>query len=399
MQRIDKMNIKNKFLFVLPMLLLITGCDLGEKQEYETSDAELIQMIIESDKVDIDILELPEQSRTFLDNEIEYEAVGTRYASELGYEVERIGNGHKSGHRGDAYFNLEGRKLDPNDWGRKGRGFGIEKEDWQCFTLVFPISFELPDGSSVTVDVDDEESWAEIKSWYDANPDSDQRPTMQFPVVIFFDEESMTIDNQEEMRTAYEECYSERKGEWSRDDESGEACFELVYPITFTMPDGSSMTVQDDEDGWSDLKNWYDENEGYEEVRPEMQYPVDITYTTEEGTSTTVTISNEEEMVTAKLDCRGEGEESDVDDQERECFEYVLPVTFVMPDGSTITVEDEDGWYSLRRWYEQNGESEEEPGIQYPVDIMQDTEQGSLTFTINSDEEMEEAYANCSDES
>ena len=399
MQRIDKMNIKNKFLFVLPILLLITGCDLGEKQEYETSDAELIQMIIDSDKVDIDILELPEQSRTFLDNEIEYEAVGTRYASELGYEVERIGNGHKSGHRGDAYFNLEGRKLDPNDWGRKGRGFGIEKEDWQCFTLVFPISFELPDGSSVTVDVDDEESWAEIKSWYDANPDSDQRPTMQFPVVIFFDEESMTIDNQEEMRTAYEECYSERKGEWSRDDESGEACFELVYPITFTMPDGSSMTVQDDEDGWSDLKNWYDENEGYEEIRPEMQYPVDITYSTEEGTSTTVTISNEEEMVTAKLDCRGEAEESDGDDQERECFEYVLPVTFIMPDGSIITIEDEDGWYSLRRWYEQNGESEEEPGIQYPVDIMQETEQGSLTFTINSDQEMEEAYANCSDES
>ena len=154
MQRIDKMNIKNRFLFVLPILLLITGCDLGEKQEYETSDAELIQMIIDSEKVDIDISELPEQSRTFLDNEIEYEAVGTRYASELGYEVERIGNGHKSGHRGDAYFNLEGRKLDPNDWGRKGRGFGIEKEDWQSFTLVFPISFELPDGSSVTVDVD-----------------------------------------------------------------------------------------------------------------------------------------------------------------------------------------------------------------------------------------------------
>jgi len=34
------------------------------------------------------------------------------------------------------------------------------------------------------------------------------------------------------------------------------------------------------------------------------------------------------------------------------------------------------------------------------VDIMQETEQGSLTFTINSDEEMEEAYTeNCSDES
>ena len=397
MQRIYKMKIKYKFLFVLPILFLITGCDLGEKQEYETSDAELIQMIIESDKVDIDILELPEQSRTFLDNEREYEAVGTRYASELGYEVERIGNGHKSGHRGDAYFNLEGRKLDPNDWGRKGRGFGIEKEDWQCFTLVFPISFELPDGSSVTVDVDDEESWAEIKSWYDDNPDSDQKPTMQFPVVIFFDEESMTIDNQEEMRTAYQECYSERKGEWSRDDESGEACFELVYPITFTMPDGSSMTVQDDEDGWSDLKNWYDENEGYEEIRPEMQYPVDIILETEEGSST-VTINNEEEMASAKRECHAESEEDWDDGDERECFEYVLPVTFVMPDGSTITVEDEEGWYVLRVWYEENRGYEEEPTVQYPIDISQETEEGIVTVTLTSDEEMEEVYSNCPDD-
>ena len=45
---------------------MIAGCDLGEKQEYETPDAELIQMIIDADKVDIDISELPEQSLTYL---------------------------------------------------------------------------------------------------------------------------------------------------------------------------------------------------------------------------------------------------------------------------------------------------------------------------------------------
>ena len=45
---------KNKYLttFVLPLLLMIAGCDLGVKQEYEISDAELIQMIIDADKVD-----------------------------------------------------------------------------------------------------------------------------------------------------------------------------------------------------------------------------------------------------------------------------------------------------------------------------------------------------------
>ena len=389
---------KNKYLttFVLPLLLMIAGCDLGVKQEYEISDAELIQMIIDADKVDIDISELPEQSQTYLNNDGEYDELGSRYASQLGYEVERIGKGSKSGRRGDAYFNVEGRKLNPNDWGRKGRGFGSdEKEDWECFTLEFPVSFNMPDGSLVTVESDDEESWAEIKAWYETNRDSEEKPTMQFPVEILFDEESLVIENQEEMRSAYQECYPKRDGEWSRDGD--ETCFYLVFPVIYVMPDGSTISVtSDDEDGWSDLKDWYEENEDSED-KPELQYPVDIIVETEEGTST-VTINNQEEMAAAKRECHAEwGEDWDEDD-ERECFQYVLPVTFLMPDGSTITVEDEEGWYSLRVWYEDNRAYEEEPSIQYPIDISQETEEGSITVTLTSGEEMEEVYSECYDD-
>ena len=390
------MNNKYLTLFVVPLLLMIVGCDLGEKQEYETSDAELIQMIIDADKVDIDISELPEQSRTYLNNDREYDELGTRYASQLGYEVERIGKGSKSGRRGDAYFNVEGRKLNPNDWGKRGRGFGVgEKEDWECFTLIFPVSFNMPDGSLVTVEADDEESWAGIKAWYETNQDSEERPIMQFPVGILFDEESLVIDNQEEMRSAYQECYPKRDGEWSRDRD--ETCFYLVFPVTYVMPDGSTISVtSDDEDGWSDLKNWYEEN-GDSEDKPELQYPVDIIVETEEGSST-VTINGEEEMAATKRGCHTEWEEDWDEDDERDCFEYVLPVTFLMPDSSTITVEDEEGWYSLRVWYEDNRGYEEEPSIQYPITISQETEEGLITVTLTSGEEMEEVYSECYDD-
>ena len=388
----------NKYLttFVLPLLLMIAGCALGVKQEYETSDAELIQMIIDSDKVDIDISELPEQSQTYLSNDGEYDELGSRYASQLGYEVERIGKGSKSGRRGDVYFNVEGRKLNPNDWGKRGRGFGVgKKEDWECFTLEFPVSFNMPDGSLVTVEADDEESWAEIKTWYETNQDSEERPTMQFPVGILFDEESLVIENQEEMRSAYQECYPKRDGDWSRDRD--ETCFTLVFPVNYVMPDGSTISVtSDDEDGWSDLKDWYEENEDSED-KPELQYPVDIVVETEEGTST-VTINGEEEMAAAKRECHTEWEEDWDEDDERDCFEYVLPVTFLMPDGSTITVEDEEGWYSLRVWYEENRGYEEEPSIQYPIDISQETEEGLITVTLTSGEEMEEVYSECYDD-
>ena len=390
------MNNKYLTIFVLPLLLMIAGCDLGVKQEYETSDAELIQMIIDSDKVDIDISELPEQSQTYLSNDVEYDELGSRYASQLGYEVERIGKGSKSGRRGDVYFNVEGRKLNPNDWGKRGRGFGVgKKEDWECFTLEFPVSFNMPDGSLVTVEADDEENWAEIKTWYETNQDSEERPTMQFPIGILFDEESLVIESQEEMRSAYQECYPKRDGEWSRDRD--EACFYLVYPVTYVMPDGSTISVtSDDEDGWSDLKDWYEENEDSED-KPELQYPVDIVVETEEGSST-VTINGEEEMAAAKRECHTEWEEDWDEDDERDCFEYVLPVTFLMPDGSTITVEDEEGWYSLRVWYEENRGYEEEPSIQYPIDISQETEEGLITVTLTSGEEMEEVYSECYDD-
>ena len=49
------------------------------------------------------------------------------------------------------------------------------------------------------------------------------------------------------------------------------------------MPDGSTMEVTgDNEEGWSTLKAWYEDNTGYEEVMPELSYPVDIIFETEE---------------------------------------------------------------------------------------------------------------------
>ena len=288
-------------ILLLPIILVMSSCQFGPDDPDTISDAELIQLIIEANKIDIDLDELPSQSKTVVENEIEYDGIGASKASGLGYEVELAGRGHRSGHRNEVYFNLEGRKLDPNDWGRKGRHWDRDdgnKEDWKCFELVFPVAFDMPDGSTITVTSDDEDGWGEIKAWYEANPGAEERPALQYPVVIFFEEESITINSDEEMREAYGECYADRDG-WGRKRE----CFELVYPITFIMPDGSSITVEtDDEGSWDELKDWYDENEGYEEVRPELEYPVDIVYETDEG-DVTVTINNEEEMDAVREEC------------------------------------------------------------------------------------------------
>ncbi len=481
-------------LSVLGLLIMLVSCskNLGPT---ELSDAEIIQMIQTSDLEDILKSDLPSESQDIVNRDYyDYMDVATRKASGLGFEVALAGRGHRVGSRHEVYFNLNGRKLDPNDWGDKrgwdkdgyGREFG-DKEDWRCFDLVFPLTYNMPDGSSFTVESEEESNWIEIKDWYEENPELEEKPELQFPVVIFYDDQSTTLSSFEELRGAYARCEPRRSRDehkrnqkcfslvypvsykmpdgstmevlgddeegwsvlkaWYEDNsgyeevmpelsypvdivfesEGGEEfvtiiseeemqelkenckdewrfreCFSFVYPVTYTMPDGSTMEVTgNDEEGWDELKEWYENNTGYEEMMPELSYPVDIVFETEEDESV-ITLNSEEEMELAKRNCRedweeGEGEEDweEGEDNDRECFEMVLPVTFVMPDGSSITVSEEDDWFNVRRWYEENGDVEEEPSYQFPVDISYETESGNNTVTINNQEEMEVAEEEC----
>ena len=88
-------------------------------------------------------------------------------------------------------------------------GDGRDKD--KCFDFVYPISYMMPDGSTITVE--NEDDWGEIKDWYEANPDVKEKPELQYPVdIIFKDGTIKTINNEEEMKSAYEYC-------WGKDDD------------------------------------------------------------------------------------------------------------------------------------------------------------------------------------
>ena len=248
-------------LLILSLLVFLASCSKNLEPS-GLSDAEIIQLIQESDLMDVSMTDLPSRSQNVvIEDYFEYIDVASRKASGLGYEVALAGRGHRVGSRHEIYFNVGGRKLDPNDWGDKrgwnkdgyGREFDSEK-DWRCFELVFPITFNMPDGSSVTIESDEESSWDEIKSWYESNPDSEEKPEMQFPVVIFYDNDTYTLNSSDELRGAYSRCEPRRK----RDEHKrNRHCFSLVYPVIYTLPDGSTMEVtSDDEEGWSLRVSW-----------------------------------------------------------------------------------------------------------------------------------------------
>ena len=371
------------------ILLIVVSCQNGSTDPKGISDSELIQAIIDADKITIGVDNLPSNSRTVIEYDYtEYESESAKKAYGLGYEVNMAGKGHKVGSRCEVYFNLEGRRLDPygkngdkdkSDWDRDE-----DKGDWKCFDLVLPVTYVMPDRSTITVE--NENDWTAIRDWYEANPESEEKPELQFPVNVEFDDETITVNSAEELRELTQECW--------RDQSEERECFELVFPVTFIMPDGSTITVEtDDNAGWQEVKDWYDANPDSEE-RPTLQFPVDITYETEDG-DTTLTINNDEEMQYVKRRCWEEWGDDDSGEDE-ECYEFVLPISFTMPDGTTITVENEEGWLSLREWYMNNSESVEEPLLHYPVNIVLFDDEGEeTTVTINNEEEMNALEEEC----
>ena len=95
-----------------------------------------------------------------------------------------------------------------------------------------------------------------------------------------------------------------------------------------------------------------------------------------------VTIDNEEEMISAREDCR-ELEFDDVD----ECYEYSYPITYILPDDSTVEIassDDENAWGLIRRFYEENPEAEGEPILQFPIEIIF---QGDMVFVFETNAE------------
>ena len=279
----SKMHIKTSL--ILLSLLIFVGCENSMTKSDKMFDDQLMQDIIDAEKIDINMTDLPSLSRTVIDQDYnDYIEIDAKMASGLGYQVSMDGKGCKTGYHNEVYFNLEGRKLKS----KRDRG---DKDGFKCFELVLPATFVMPDGSTITVE--DENGYMAVRDWYANNSDSKEKPTLQYPVnIIYRDGDTQTINNNEEMGNTKADC---RK--WD-DDKKDWGCFRLVYPITFIMQDGSAISMIDKED-WMELKSWYEENPDIEE-KPALQYPVNIIY----RDGDTKTINNDEEMASAKEDCR-----------------------------------------------------------------------------------------------
>ena len=263
-----------KKIFSISLLFFAIGCNsliIKDDKNIETYDDELIMHIQNAtNKTEIGYNDLPINIISTIENSYNNKLfLSELIAYGLGYELTYSDTDETSFKK--IYFNLEGRKLISKK--------NYDKRDEKCFELVYPSTFIMPDESIITISSN--EDWQKIKDWYNANDDSEERPNLQYPVDIIYDDgNTVTINNEEEMTLIKNSCID---------------CMKLVYPVTFIMSDETTITVENNsEEGWGELKNWYEENPNIE-FDWNLQYPVDIQL--EDGTITTVNSLSEIELI------------------------------------------------------------------------------------------------------
>ncbi|MFK7773018.1 MAG: hypothetical protein AB8F94_12805 [Saprospiraceae bacterium] len=159
------------------------------------------------------------------------------------------------------------------------------EDDWnECFSFVYPFTVVLPDGTNTEVN-SDEELISAIDDWYDANPNSDDDPTLIYPVNVLLatDGSTLTINNEDELEDIFDACAEQIDND----------CFTINFPISIQFPDGEIVEINSIAEGDDLVEAWEDANPtSTEDV--EVIYPFDVTL--ENGTI--VTINSEDEFDT-----------------------------------------------------------------------------------------------------
>ena len=189
------------------------------------SDDELIDAIMNAEeKVQILETDLPLDAKNTMSNDIpdDFFDKGS-LASQLGYQINMRSFdffflGVKSD---DIFFNLSGRELFRTEGYKKsddkkddksdkdGKKNGKKDRKKNCFYLEYPVSLELPNGSTIKVN-DKKEAIESLKKWYKENPNVKEKASLVFPVSIYWvEKEEKTkydVESEIEMKELFTKC-------------------------------------------------------------------------------------------------------------------------------------------------------------------------------------------------
>ena len=289
-----------KLLLIFTLIFMVTACDDNMSYKQEMSDTQLIEAIIsDPNKFEIEEADVPSMSLYAIGEEYyDYMMYKAEISPEYGYQISLGDMALDAGDMTEIFFAKDGRKLGGRD-GMEER----KRHNKRCFKFVFPLTFSLGETSYTAND------YQEFRDAMKANHEETgekQKPVFVFPIQIEFgrgDEvETVTINSDDELKEAFQAC---------RGEEDDKKCFTFGFPVSFTMPDGTVLTAEDEKDLEEKMQAFYESYTG-EKKRPEVVFPVDLMF--EDGSS--LTVNSTEEMKQAwKENCKRDGDEESEGDE------------------------------------------------------------------------------------
>ncbi|MCW5921844.1 MAG: hypothetical protein KIS77_05830 [Saprospiraceae bacterium] len=168
-------------------------------------------------------------------------------------------------------------------------------------------------------------------------------------------------------------------------------CYELLFPVEFTLPDGSTAAANSYDDMKLALRAWFHAN-GPVRFAPSLVFPISVL--SEEGDL--IAFNNDNEFRRLRADCRGKFGNQDPRQHTRRqlsCFEITFPLTVQFPDGTTASVDNRLQLHQLVRVWLHDNPGAGHPHITFPLTVKM-TADGSLV-TVNSRAELRDLKAGC----
>ncbi len=178
-------------------------------------------------------------------------------------------------------------------------------------------------------------------------------------------------------------------------------CYELVFPVSFTLPDETVVEANSYEDIKTALRNYFTNNPGqggqggHSFIR-RINFVFPISVINQDGA--VITVADQEALKALREACpgtfgnhghNGHGQNG------LSCFEIIFPITLTFADGTTAAVNNRlEFRQAIRQWNANNpGQNGGRPQITFPITIKM-TDDGSI-ITVNSREELRTIKENC----
>ncbi|MCS7035388.1 MAG: hypothetical protein RMJ33_12210 [Saprospiraceae bacterium] len=165
-------------------------------------------------------------------------------------------------------------------------------------------------------------------------------------------------------------------------------CYELVFPVTIQLPNGTTAEVNSYEEIAQKLRAYFEANGRPKRgMRPAFSFVFPISVVNSNGE--VIVVENEQQLRQLRAECKGTFGNHGPNGHGHHgvaCFEFVFPVTIVFPDGTTAQAENPRAMRQIiRTWKQNNPNTTERPVLQFPLQVkMRRT--GEIITVNNADE-------------